>query len=77
MSHQVAKTNAETEEAKRKAEEEEWGHFGSWDFGILVIYCWIITDQHQAWFDGSEQESGVSGKGFLAPLPGMGREIDT
>ena len=37
MSHQVAKTNAETEEAKRKAEEEEWGHFGSWDFGILVI----------------------------------------
>ena len=39
MSHQVAKTNAETEEAKRKAEEEEWGHFGSWDFGILVIDC--------------------------------------
>ena len=39
MSHQVAKTNAETEEAKRKAEEEEWGHFGSWDFGILVTYC--------------------------------------
>ena len=38
MSHQVEKTNAETEEAKRKA-EEEWGHFGSWDFGILVTYC--------------------------------------
>ena len=39
LSHQVAKTNAEAEEAKRKAEEEEWGHFGSWDFGILVIDC--------------------------------------
>jgi len=39
---QVAKTNAETEEAKRKAEEEEWGHFGSWDFGSSMHYVSTI-----------------------------------
>ena len=74
MSHQVEKTNAETEEAKRKA-EEEWGHFGSWDFGILVTYCWtIILINTRHGLMAVIKNEGWAGKAFW--LPGMGREID-